>query len=204
MLPVDAGKITLAAYLDQWLAIKRSAIKPKTYEVYEYIARLHILPALGPRKLAELRADHLESLYARKQEAGLSARSVQIAHRVLHKALGDALRRGLLARNVADAATSPKPRRPEMKVWTPEEAASFLKATADDRQGAAYAVLLNCGLRLGELLGLRWEDVDMDGRRLQIRRALQRLKGGKGLVVIEPKSPRARPARRDWGRKGRS
>lgn len=190
-LAKDGGKTTLAVFLPEWLATKQPQIKPKTYTIYEYTIRKHLLPDLGTFKLVDLRADHLQALYARKIESGLSARTVQISHRVIFAALKSAVRWNLVPRNVADAVNAPKPRRKEMHVWTPEEAARFLDATKEDRLGPAYTVLLNCGLRIGELLALRWEDVDLDARRLQVRRTVQRIKG-KGLVVGEPKSARGR------------
>lgn len=192
ILPADGEKVKVDEFLGQWLAIKKASVKPKTYELYEYVTRLHITPTLGRLKLRDLRADHLHSLYAAKLESGLAPRTVQIAHRMLHGALKAAVQWGLLGRNVADAVIAPKPRRPEMKVWTPAEAAAFLKATADDRMGPAYVLMLYCGLRLGELLALKWDDVDLSSGRLQVRRTLQRLKRGQGLVTGEPKSAHGR------------
>jgi integrase len=191
-------------FLVDWLKTKKASIKPKTYDLYESTIRLYLEAELGPIKLIDLRADHLQKLYAGMLERGvkspkagekpkgLSPRTVQIAHRLIHAALADAVRWNLVPRNVAEAATAPRPRRPEMKVWTPIGAARFLNATADERLGPAYAILLSCGLRLGELLALRWEDIDLDRRRIQIRRTIQRLKRGQGLVVGEPKSAQGR------------
>jgi integrase len=192
LLPADGGKTTLAQFLARWMAAKKTSIKPKTADLYEYTIRCHILPTLGDVKVSGLTGDQLQALYADKLSAGLSARTVEIMHRLLHGALAYAVKYNLAPRNVADAVIPPKPARRAMTVWTAEQASAFLSATADDRLHAPYAVLIYGGLRLGELLGLRWSDIDLVAGRLHVQRTLQRLKHGQGLVVGEPKSSHGR------------
>lgn len=191
-LPKDGGKTTVGAFLDDWLTASRPSLKPTAIAFYDWVIRKHLKPDLGDLKLIALRADHLQTLYAKKIDAGLSPHSAYHFHRTIHAALADAVRWDLVPRNVADVAKAPSFRRKEMTVWTPEEAARFLRATADDRLGVAYAICLYCGLRLGELLGLKWEDVDLTGRRLQVRRTIQRVRGTRDLVIGEPKSAKGR------------
>jgi integrase len=192
MLAIDGRKVAAEAFLDQWLAATKPSIKPKTYQQYEGIIRRHLKPKLGKLKLAGLKPHQLQGLYAEKLEAGLSARTVRLVYVVMRHALDDAVRWNLVPRNVAVATTPPRPSRKEMAVWTPEQARAFLKGVAGERQEAVYHVAVSCGLRVGELLGLRWDDVNLDTGRLQVRRTIQRLGKGIGLVVGEPKSEKGR------------
>lgn len=194
MLPADGGKVTLGAFLVQWLRAVEPSVEPKTFEQYSYLVRVHLAPKgsrLADLRLVDLRADHLPVLYAEKLDAGLSSRTVQLMHVVLHHALEDAVRWRRLARNPAKAATAPRTRRAEMHVWSAEQARAFLAGVEGQRLEPLYRLALSCGLRLGELLALRWDDVDLDGRRLQVRRTLQRIKG-KGIVTGQPKSTKGR------------
>jgi integrase len=194
LLPPDGGKVTLGAFLVQWLRAIEPSVEPKTFEQYSYLVRVHLAPKgsrLADLRLVDLRADHLQVLYAEKLDAGLSSRTVQLMHVVLHHALEDAVRWGRLARNPAKAATAPRTRRAEMHVWSAEQARAFLAGVEGQRLEPLYRLALSCGLRLGELLALRWDDVDLDGRRLQVRRTLQRIKG-KGIVTGQPKSTKGR------------
>lgn len=190
MLPADAGRITVGEFLRSWLTTIEPAVKPKTFQQYGDVVRLHLAPMLGNLKLADLRPDHLQHLYAVKLKT-LSPRSVQLCHSIARRALNDALRWGLVNRNVCLAVTAPKPQRPELQVWTPEQARAFLEGIAGDRLEALYRLALACGPRVGEILGLRWEDVDLIKGRIQIRRTLQRIRR-KGVVVGEPKSGKGR------------
>lgn len=192
LLPANDGKVTLEQFLSKWLEMTTPSIRPKTIEQYEGMIRLHINPTLGKVRLAALRADHLQSLYGERLTSGLSARTVQIIHMVLHHALKDAVRWGRLPRNVADATTPPKPKRREMAVWTQEQARLFLDGVRGDRYDALYVLALSCGLRAGELLGLKWEDVDLDRGRIQVQRTIQRVGKGNGLTEGEPKTARGR------------
>src|SRR5205823_1323619 len=147
----DAGKVTLGAFLDQWLKAVEPSVEPKTFEQYSYLVRLHLAPKDAPLaklRLVDLRADHLQVLYAQKLEAGLSARTVRLIHVVLHHALADAVRWGRVPRNVAAATTAPKARRPEVNVWPPEQVKEFLAAMEGERLEVLYRLALSCGLRM--------------------------------------------------------
>jgi integrase len=134
--------------------------------------RNHISPVLGGVKLKNLTPPHLRRLYKEKLDSGLGTRSVQYIHTTLHKALKQAVDDGLIARNVADSAKPPQLKRAEMKPLSPEQAKALLEAAGGDRFEAVYVLAVTAGLRQGEILGLKWDDVDLDGGKLQIRRTL--------------------------------
>jgi integrase len=189
---LSAGKMTLAAYCDKWLSASvKPAVKVKTYEGYESIVRVRVVPRLGRKSLTQITPLDLQNLYSDLGAAGLSNRSIHHTHRVLHRAFAQAIRWGLLTRNPCDGATPPTPRRHEMKVLTQDQVAHLLDATTTHPASALYVLAVTTGMRQGELLGLRWSDVDLDGARLTIRRSLQRQREA-GLVFIEPKTSRSR------------
>lgn len=189
-LPVDASKQSVGEFLHAWLedAVK-GTVAPRTYARYESLVRVHIIPAIGGIRLSKLTAQHLQRFYHQKQEAGEHDKARK-CHVALHRALGQAVRWGLIPRNIADLVDAPRVARKEMKVLTPEEVRRFLDAAQGDRFYALYVVAITCGLRLGELLGLRWEDINFDEGTLQVRRQLQWLKGGPQFT--EPKTKHSR------------
>jgi integrase len=189
---LSGKRLTVAQFFDQWLAsIAGGAVKTKTYEGYESIVRIRVKPRIGRLTVTQVTPLHLQSLYAELAAAGLSNRSIVHTHRVLHRAFGQAVRWGLIPRNPCDGATPPQARRSEMQVLSAEQAGFLITRTRGTPSHALYALALSTGMRLGELLGLKWEDVDFESRRLFVRRALQRQKG-KGLVFVEPKTGRSR------------
>ena len=168
-LPVAMERHTVAHFFERWLA---DTIAPnrraKTYRSYEQIARCHIVPDLGRVPLAKLEPQQVQSLLKRKQAEGLSPRTVAYIRAVLRQALNQALRWGLVARNVAALVEPPKVERYKIKPLTPEQATIFLRTAAGDRLEALYRVALSLGLRQGEALGLRWEDIDFEARTLRV------------------------------------
>ena len=191
-LDLSAGRQTVAQYLDKWLAASvKPSVKVKTYEGYESIVRVRVAPRIGTKQLAKLTALDLQALYTELADAGLSARSVHHTHRVLHRAFVQAVRWNLIVRNPCDGAQGPRATRSEMKVWTPEQADAFLIATRKHPVHALYMLALTTGMRQGELLGLKWADVDLSASTLAVRRSLQRQRVA-GLVFEEPKTARSR------------
>ena len=183
---------TVARFLDRWLSASvKPAVRTKTYEGYESIVRVRVVPRIGRVPLDRLTALDLQGLYGDLQRAGLSNRSVHHTHRVLHRAFSQAVRWQLLPRNPCDGATPPRPERAEMRVLGREQVAAFLDATRDLPAHALYVLAVTTGMRQGELLGLQWADVDLDAARLAVRRALQR-QNAAGLVFVEPKTSRSR------------
>lgn len=155
------------------------------------IARLERTVDLRPIPLTALTPAHVERAMAALTDRGLSPQTVRHARSTLRRALRDAQRDGILNRNVAALARPPRADRREMRALTAAEVGRLVAGTADDRFGPLYALAAGTGLRLGELLGLQWSDVDLDARQLTVRRALSRAHGG-GFELAEPKTPRSR------------
>ncbi len=193
-LVFDAGRLTVGEYLGRWLEDSvRDTVRQRTWERYEQIARVHIKPALGRIKLKALTPAHVRGLYREKLDAGLAPRTVQYVHVTLHKALKQAVADGLIPRNAAEAVKAPRPAKKEIRPLSNEQARAFLKAAgeAGDRFEALYVLAVHCGLREGELLGLKWEDVDLDAGTLAVRRTLSETKE-KGHVFEAPKNGKGR------------
>jgi integrase len=161
-------------YLDQWLVSIRPSLADAAWTNYRRCIDLYVRPQLGKHQLAQLTGAMLTAHYAHLIAAGgakgkpLSPTTVRTVHRVLNKAFGDAVRDDLLPANPAQRATPPTRRRYEAQVWTAEQAMTFLGAVRSDRLYAAWLVALSCGLRRGELAGLRWRDLDLDRGTLSV------------------------------------
>lgn len=177
------SSLTLAVYLTQrWLPSKQLALRVSTYDSYRRIIDLHVLPRIGRVPLRHLRPDHFERLYAELLDdgradggGGLQNKTVVEVHMVLRRALDDAVRRGLLLANPLQIAHAPK-RRPlssnTSSVWNAHQLRAFLTSTNTHRSHAALWLTANTGMRRGEILGLRWGDVDFDTACLSVTRSL--------------------------------
>ena len=178
-LVYNAGTTTVSQYLDAWLKDSlKNTVRQRTYERYESIARVHIKPALGRVKLKALTPAHVRNLYRKKLDAGLAPRTVNYIHTTLHKALKNAVTDGLIPRNPSDAVKPPRPAKPEIRPLTQDQARSLLASAKVDRFYALYVLALHCGLREGELLGLQWDDVDLNAGKLSVRRTLSEIRTG--------------------------
>ena len=206
---VKASRQTLGAYLAWWLDdVVAPERAPKTTTTYRDIVRLHVVPTLGKTTLERLSAKDVLALLRAKQREGKSPRTVAIIRAVLHTALAHAERLGMVPRNVAALVDPPRQVAVERRPFTPEEGRALLAAAEGDRLAALWRVTLTLGLRAGEVLGLRWEDVDLDAGEVRVRRNLQRLpaadvrpdhvvvgggrKGPSALVLRELKTARSR------------
>lgn len=191
-VPLAVKNWTVEAYSRPWLVdVVTPRARPSTLASYRDTMRLHVVPSLGRYPLRRLTPAHVRKLLAEKSASGLSARSVQIIHATLRVMLAEAVRDELVERNVAAIVRPPAVSPEEVQPWSPEEADKFLNAAEGDRLFALFAVGVALGLRKGELLGLRWSDVDLDQGMLRVRQSVQRVYGA-GLVFGPPKSPRSR------------
>jgi integrase len=188
----DAEGLKLGEYLGRWLEDSvKGTVRNTTYERYEQITRTHIVPMLGAIKLKALTPTHVRGLYKEKLSS-LSPRTVQYIHVTLHKALKQAVSDGLIPRNATEAVKPPQVRREEIRPLTPEQVKMLLDAASGDRLEALYVLAVHTGLRQGELLGLKWDDIDLQARTLQVRRALTTAKGGPRLAAPKTKGSRRR------------
>ena len=162
-LVFDADNLKVGEYLDRWLEDSvADTVRPTTFERYEQIVRVHIRPALGKLKLKNVTPAHVRGLYREKLEVGLSPRTVQYIHVTLHKALKQAVADGLIPRNATEAVKPPQVRKEEIRPLTAERVKTLFEAVRDDRLESLYILAVNTGLRQGELLGLKWGDVDLE------------------------------------------
>jgi integrase len=190
-LPVGPEKLTLGTYLQEWLENSaRPTIRATTYHSYTKIVQLYIAPDLGHIPLAKLRSPDVQAWMNKRVAAGLSPRSVQYAHAVLRRALGQAQKWGMVPRNVATLVSPPRIRRPEAKFLAPEQARVFLESIRGDRLEGLFTVSMLPGLRPGEALGLHWRDVDLEAGTLAVRVSLQRIGGWR--QIDELKTDRSR------------
>ena len=205
-IPVASSAWTVEEYLAYWLRmVVLQERRPKTYQGYESVVRLHLVPGLGRRRLAKLGAQDVRMFITRLRqecqcckngwdaqreeprccarkggrccESKLSPRMVQSVHAVLRNALECAVREEIIPRNVARLVKVTTPQYAVNRGLTAPQAQAVLKAARPHRLGALYVLALFLGLRRGELLGLRWEDVDLDGGKLEVVQTLQRVGG---------------------------
>ena len=181
-----SDRATLGAYLtDRWLPIQESRLRPSTYLSYASTVRLHVVPYIGRIRLDKLQAGDLDSLYLQllrdgnrrgKSPGGLDPTSVRYVHRILNKALADAHRKGAVSRNVAGLADPPKREsigtKSKIQVWDAPDLRRFLISTVNHRHHTLWLVAAKTGMRRGEIMGLRWHDIDFENSTISIRRAL--------------------------------
>jgi integrase len=191
---VEPTKLTVAAFMLQWLDGIRATIRPSTLRTYRILTETHIIPRIGKLQLQRLTAAHLDALYAdllengrRVGSGGLSVRTVQYVHATLHKALRYAVDKDMLLRNVADKATAPNQRNGhDNRTWSASELTAFLTSIRDHRDFAAYHIAAFTGMRRGEVLGLRWRDLDLERCTLSIAQTV--IMGDSDAVYSEPKT----------------
>ena len=166
------------AYLDHWLEnVVKPTRRPATYALYETFTRLYLKPGLGHHRLRRLSVAHVQRFLNAKLAEGQSIRNVQLMRQVLSAALTRAAREELISRNVARLAELPAWEPGEVRPWSADEALAFLRAARPDPLYPAFVLLLLYGMRRGEVLGLRWQDVDLDVGNLRVRQQLQRVSG---------------------------
>jgi integrase len=187
ILPVSR-QLTTADYLDAWLATL--TVRPRTAESYRGIVRRYLKPAIGRVPLAKLQPEHIMVVVRdlEQREPSLSATTIRYVYVVLRIALGRALKLGHVTRNVCSLIDPPAKTRTERQPMSAEQARVFLASVTGDRHQTLYRLAIASGLRQGELLGLRWQDVDLDTGTLTVRHTLQQ--GTRTLAV--PKTERSR------------
>lgn len=196
-ITVDAGRMTVGEYLAEWLTGITPSLRATTALRYRKLMRDHVIRHIGNVRLADLTAPRIRMLHAELLEngrvdtmGGLSPTTVATVHRVLSHALKDAVTAGLLERNPAAMVKPPRRARPQWRVWSAEQVQRFLQAGAEDRLYGLWALLVTTGLRRGEALALRWEDVDLETGRLRVQRSFTT--AGYEVHLTEPKTAAGR------------
>jgi integrase len=187
----DNEKITVGDFLDRYYTdVASHTLRAKTLVSYESIIRLHLKPEIGYLRLVALTPAHLQNLYAKKLDSGLSKRSVQYIHAVIHRVLTQAVKWGILVRNIADAVDAPKVNKKAPEVLTEAQVKQLLDSTTG-RLKAIILIAATCGLRQGEILGLRWEDTDLNKSSIYISQTAQSIYK-QGIIISEPKTERGK------------
>ncbi|HVM33828.1 MAG TPA: tyrosine-type recombinase/integrase [Actinomycetota bacterium] len=186
----NATKLTFGDYAQRWLKSKEKNVRPKTMQRYSDLMRLHVVPVIGSIPLLKLKPLHLEKIYEEASKRGLSAQSVLHIHRVIFTALKQAVAWQLIPRNIAEAVTPPRPEHREVEPMTSREVVRILETVADTDLEMPTLMGLGTGMRLGEVLGLRWKDIDLEKRSARIAQTVQETK--EGVVFVPPKTHRSR------------
>jgi integrase len=191
---IDSGlsylgaNITLKKFIDVWMLTIKENRRETTFIQYNIIVNRYILPEFGNCRLRELQPIKIEQFLNEKKKNGLGDRTCQLIYALMHTALNSAMRKGLIGRNPMDAVEKPKVRSTKKKVvMEPEDIQKFLIAAEGDRFSMLYHFAIITGLREGEILGLKWTDIDWNKRRINIQRQIQRI-ARKGLVYSVPKT----------------
>jgi integrase len=177
-------------YLTAWVESKRPGLAPTTHDSYD-LNRRRLEPLIGTVRLDTLRPKDVQQAYQALTDKGLKPKSVRQVRSLLHAALQDAVRLGLVPMNVVDSTSPPRNEHHEMQTLTAPQLKTLFTTTKDDPLHAFWVLLGTTGLRLGEALGLRWPDIDLEVGTVRVQRALQRQRG-KGLVFTSPKTAQSR------------
>ncbi|MEX1248668.1 MAG: site-specific integrase [Anaerolineales bacterium] len=188
-LTLRGAKTTYGEFLTEWLETAKQRLTIGTHYSYSQLAKKYIRPALGKIKLRELNPSVIQRFYNQKVAEGVGLRTVQKAHTVIHASLNAALKMGLIGRNPDDATQPPKPTHREMRFFNQAEVKRLLQTAKrlEDRNFALYFIAIVTGMRQGELLGLKWENVDLEKGILNVKFSLTRLPGG-SLKRQKPKT----------------
>lgn len=196
---VEPTRETFAEYTRRYLDdVIRGRVRERTYAGYSCVLRRYLedppdgAPLIGDVKLTQLHSELLQRLYGWMQwKRGLSPGTIRSLHAVVRQALAHAERTGAAARNEADLVVLPEIQKPEVEAMSLEELRRFLRAAEGDRLAPLWILLPTTGLRPGEALGLKWEDLDLDEGKLHVRRSLSRVSGSRWKLT-PPKTSRSR------------
>ena len=202
---IDPTNLTLAEYLNKWLEHARAGntVTGKTWDEYRKIIQSHLGPHLGHVPLSSLKPLHIQAYYAdrlkrgrirksrQEERPGLSPQTVVHHHTLLHKALQDAVRWQLVPTNPADAVDPPKIAKQEMKILDREGIKKLVERSMSSPYYIAVVIAVSTGMRRGEILALRWEDVDLESGQIMVSKSLQQTHG-RALAVKGTKTGKTR------------
>ena len=199
-LPIESSHVKVSAFLERYLEDHaRLKVQPKTFERYAEHVHKHINPAIGHIPLGKLTPMHIQNFYTHLRnegrldgKGGLSERTILHMHNVLHSAFDCAVRWQAMVRNPVNAVDRPKPQRTEMNFLTEAEVVSLLAAAKNTSRFVLLDFALGTGMRRGEILGLRWQDVDLDKSSVSVLHSLEQTRGG----PLRLKTPKTKQSRR--------
>ncbi|CEG31417.1 site-specific integrase [Peribacillus simplex] len=172
---VEPSKLSYSVYIDDWLKDKKISVKKSTHESYKALIEKHIIPALGDTKLSDITSRQIQSfirdLFLTEE---LSDESIQKIYMIVKNSLNSAVKFELLAKNVCEKVERPKVQKKEMKVWDVEEIQHFLKVAEGDHSYMLFHLAVTTGMRMSEILGLRWKNVDLDNGVIYVKEQLER------------------------------
>ncbi len=188
-LNVEGTRITFSEYLDDWLETKKHQVAKQTYSYYSQIIRDYIKPVLGKYKLTELNPRRIQRFYNQLLEIGVGLRTIEKNHTIIHASLNSALKYGLVASNPDSVTDPPKPKKKEMDYLNQDEIKQFLSVAKEkhERYYPLFYLAIVTGMRQGELLALKWKNVDLDRGVIEVVANLRRIPGG-GLEIGKPKT----------------
>jgi Site-specific recombinase XerC len=194
---ISTDKTTVGAWLDKWLEVyAKPHLRTKTWESYGWLIRVHLKPSIGEIVLSKLQTSDVQQMYNAKlrtdEHEGVSARTIRYMHSILGAAIKQAVRENLVARNVVAFAKPPSSQKAEMHLWNSDQVKIFLDKSTDNRFYPVFLLALGCGMRRGEIIGLQWQDVDLDNGIVHIQQSL--VTTNSGLKMESPKTPRSRRA----------
>lgn len=187
---VETDRTTFGQYVNDFLASKKATYAHTSWERFDSLARINIIPKLGDIPLQKLSTMQLNKAYAAWHEGGLSEQTVQHHHRFIHRVLEEALREGRVRQNVAATATKPRVPKREMRSLSTKEVGQLMATASGTPFAPLVTLAVACGARRGELLGAKWDDVDFARGTLSIRRSLEQTKAG--IAEKSPKSGKSR------------
>lgn len=182
----NESRIPLEQFILEFMEGERHRIRESTWNFQMFLVQKHIIPSLGKIKLDKLSPHHIHRFYLEKAQEGLSGSYIRAMYSVLSKTLGAAERWGLIKKNAASLVAPPKTSERKMNVWTVDEVQQFLKASKNRKFYIAYVLAVYTGMRRGEILGLKWEDLDLDQGIIHVQRTLY--KSNKKIIFQEPKT----------------
>ena len=191
-LAAQPTKMTVGEYLEKWMeTVARPRLRPVSYDSYEGILNLYIYPDLADRLLKGINGLTLQNHYSVLLSKNLSPRTIRYAHSIINSAFSQAVKWRLIPRNPCAEVELPRQQRKEMTALNPEETITFLEAARKDRLGTLFELAVTTGMRPGEYLGLKWDDVDFEAGTVTVQRTLV-TRFGKEWYFSEPKTARSR------------
>lgn len=186
-LTYDDERTTVARFMESWLALKKTELRIATFEHYTWMSKLHLLPNLGKIRLKDLTPGMVQNCYDKLAAEGVGVRSIRASHVVLHGFLEHAMHLGLITRNPTEFARPPRQEKRDLNIWDEDQVMKFLGFIQGHKNDHLYYLALTTGMRRGELLGLKWQDVDWSHSKLLIKRQVFHPQGG-GFIFQPPKT----------------